>query len=770
MDVLDRLTDDTRRTVGCLIGAMLGLLPLCTLFLTQPWLLTAWFVMVVTIVPAAALRLWQPTRLWHLAPGILIGLEWLVIRYLPDHLIAGFIPTGATVTDLNHLVTTLRDAVTNDTAPVAPTAASTFAVGLLAIAIAVIVDLLAVQARHAALAGLPLLVVFLTCGTVVRGSVHWLLFILAAVGFMLILAVDARSELAQWGPVIGRPGDLPKARLTPQSSAQRIGAMALVAALVLALVAPLHAGNWLANALRTNGSGDGSGGGNGNGVGLSIAPFAALKGQLTRPKPTVLMKIKLSGPGAQAAYYQRAGVLTDYTGTGWQAGSKPDTVKAQAPFQTTLPSGGGSRAQFTAQITPLVSGDVAPVFAVPTRLQHLSSSAKWTPDHQTVTGSVKKNKTFTEGVNQPYPSAAQLRAANAGDAAPQWTQLPGGIPSLVKDLTTSIVKGQSSEYDKARAITNYFLDPGNGFSYSLRTAAGDSGNELVDFLRSKVGFCQQYAAAATVMMRLAGLPARVAIGYTHGIADPDGTVTVTTSNAHAWTEVYFAGLGWVPFDATPQGGAPGASTASLPWLAPDSGSGNSGQAGSSGPSASRASSVPHRGQEADSSGPAPVVPKAVAAKSESPWLVWLLAGLGVIAVVALAVPAFTRVLRRRRRLARARHGETEALWAELSATATDLGYVWSDARTPRQVARWLESTSGTDAARSLAEAVESDRYARPGAGPSVTGTVPSATAVKDLRRVEAGLRDGRSITRRLRARLLPPSLGWSLLQRGRRSR
>jgi hypothetical protein len=130
-------------------------------------------------------------------------------------------------------------------------------------------------------------------------------------------------------------------------------------------------------------------------------------------------------------------------------------------------------------------------------------------------------------------------------------------------------------------------------------------------------------------------------------------------------------------------------------------------------------------------------------------------------VVLLLVPWFVRTRRRRLRLRAGHGGDPDALWAELSDTAVDLGYVWSPTRTPRQVARWLGDSAG-DARGSLttlARAVEEHRYAAPGTSARV-----------DLRRELASiirrLRSGRGRGTRLRAALWPASLGW--LRRTRR--
>ena len=56
-----------------------------------------------------------------------------------------------------------------------------------------------------------------------------------------------------------------------------------------------------------------------------------------------------------------------------------------------------------------------------------------------------------------------------------------------------------------------------------------------------------------VMLRLAGVPARVVLGYMHRRAGRQRQLHVTTFDAHAWVEAYFPGLGWIPFDPTPTG-------------------------------------------------------------------------------------------------------------------------------------------------------------------------------------------------------------------------
>ena len=89
-----------------------------------------------------------------------------------------------------------------------------------------------------------------------------------------------------------------------------------------------------------------------------------------------------------------------------------------------------------------------------------------------------------------------------------------------------------------------------GFVYDEQPPAAD-GPPLVSFAtRTRAGYCQHYAGAMAVMLRLLGIPARVAVGFTSGTRKDDKWV-VTDHEAHAWVEVWFAGQGWVPFDPTP---------------------------------------------------------------------------------------------------------------------------------------------------------------------------------------------------------------------------
>ena len=113
----------------------------------------------------------------------------------------------------------------------------------------------------------------------------------------------------------------------------------------------------------------------------------------------------------------------------------------------------------------------------------------------------------------------------------------------------------ATPYAAVIALESWLRQTG-GFTYDESPPRG-KGAPLVSFVtQTKTGYCQHFAGAMAAMLRMLGIPARVAVGFTSGTLD-DGTWVVTDHDAHAWVEVWFAGIGWVPFDPTPGRGTLG---------------------------------------------------------------------------------------------------------------------------------------------------------------------------------------------------------------------
>ena len=155
------------------------------------------------------------------------------------------------------------------------------------------------------------------------------------------------------------------------------------------------------------------------------------------------------------------------------------------------------------------------------------------------------------------PGLGTLTEAAAASSDPQWesiretyTALPAHLEEPVWQMAATITAPFATPYEKAYAVQDYLM---RSYRYKLEVQPQPSDLDFVtNFLfNTKEGYCTYFASAMTVLCRMAGLPARYVEGY---LAEPDsqGEALVTGLNGHAWTEVYFKGFGWIPFDATPR--------------------------------------------------------------------------------------------------------------------------------------------------------------------------------------------------------------------------
>jgi hypothetical protein len=228
---------------------------------------------------------------------------------------------------------------------------------------------------------------------------------------------------------------------------------------------------------------------------------------------------------------------------------------------------------------------------------------------------------------------------------------------------------------------------------------------LADFVTDdRVGYCEQFASAMAAMGRTLGIPSRVVVGFLDGSEQPDGRVLYTSDDRHAWPEMYFTGVGWVRFEPTP-GQRSGATP---PWTRTDRATPTPTTAPSQ-----AASQAPAPAQRPDQTGSASTSTGGFSV----PWPA-VVVGLLVL-VLALGPSALRREQRRRRLAGEDLVGLSEGAWAELRATALDLGLEWSDHGSPREQARHvLEQVSSapdeTARLEGLLGQVERGRYARSG--------------------------------------------------------
>ncbi len=135
----------------------------------------------------------------------------------------------------------------------------------------------------------------------------------------------------------------------------------------------------------------------------------------------------------------------------------------------------------------------------------------------------------------------------------QIKQLNLQLPNVANPKTEQWVKAlkqqSTTDAELIQAVLNYFNQ--QDFYYSLKPEVLES-PKIDDFLfNTRTGFCEHYAGTFTYIMRLAGIPARVVVGYLGGEYNPAGDYfSVYQFDAHAWAEIWQADKGWVRIDPT----------------------------------------------------------------------------------------------------------------------------------------------------------------------------------------------------------------------------
>jgi len=127
------------------------------------------------------------------------------------------------------------------------------------------------------------------------------------------------------------------------------------------------------------------------------------------------------------------------------------------------------------------------------------------------------------------------------------------ISRRTKRLVKRLIAHVEDPYKKALVLRDYLR---NNFKYKQYSRPVPKNRETVDYFlfNLREGHCEYYASALTVMARLAGLPARVATGFSPGNYNAlNKYFEVHAYHAHAWTQIFIPGMGWLTMDATPPG-------------------------------------------------------------------------------------------------------------------------------------------------------------------------------------------------------------------------
>jgi protein-glutamine gamma-glutamyltransferase len=260
---------------------------------------------------------------------------------------------------------------------------------------------------------------------------------------------------------------------------------------------------------------------------------------LTDDRPA--MRVDFDGPPpAPAQRYFRAYVMWLYDGRSWEHVQLRQSDGQPRPLATV---DAGITTDYRIDLEP-TDRTVLPALDVPLAAP---ADAQLSPDRE-----IFSDKPVREPLHYALRSALRyrLQAALPEPARQLALRLPQGFNPRTHALAAQW-RARYGHDDAAivRAALALFHD--GGFSYTLAPAPLGR-NAVDDFLfNTREGFCEHYASSFTVLMRAAGIPARVVTGYQGGYWNPLGDyLLVRQSDAHAWSEVWLEGRGWVRADPT----------------------------------------------------------------------------------------------------------------------------------------------------------------------------------------------------------------------------
>jgi transglutaminase-like putative cysteine protease len=685
------------------------------------------------------------------------GLLWLV-------------PTGETVERFRTLVESGIASVQTQGTPADPVTGILFLLCVGAGVIAVLMDTLGITLQVPALAGLPVLVPVGVPGLILGTGAEKPTLVLTAAAFLLLLWVDVRGRRGRDAALMGgtavaggMAGTGRQGRLGPLAGAFLVGGLGIVLALVLSVAVP-------------NLPGDGRVGGRATGpllFGDGVSAMVNLGQDLRSSQSGAALHYRTSA--AQPPYLKLL-TLDRFVGPSWTARVDPvntgNTVDA-----IDRPPGLAARVVTTEESTSIVIDGVAsawlPTPGAATKVAGLIGAWYWNGPAGTIssTNSSTRGQQYSVTSLSIAPTPEQLRASTGRYpvSVESSLTLPRNSPTIIEQTARAVTAGATTPYDDAVALQNYLR--GSAFTYDTQAPVADGydggGVDVVGtFLEVKRGYCVHFASAMAVMARSLGIPARIAIGYLPGSRSSDfiegrDRFNVDAHDLHAWPELYFTGIGWLPFEPTPGRGT-------VPSYTQPAGAFTPLEAPVPGVSSAAPRAVDPAGQS-----PAAANDAATATRDDAgtPGRVSLI--LGALVMFA-GVPGGIRLLRRSRRrrdLARGTAGGAEA-WRELVDTAVDFGVGVRETETARELAGRIGVLPGFAGAGAVAAgasldrllaAAERHRYGRPGAGP------PEPELLGDLDRVSGTISMGATPRTRWRARLLPASLWHATSERGART-
>jgi transglutaminase-like putative cysteine protease len=717
-----------------LAALLAALLPVARVVQSGAWLIGALVLAALTLAAGYNARRFRMPAVAVTLIELAVWVVFMTLVFLRETALLWVIPTLETFRAVPVLVGNAMEEITLGAAPLEPTLSLAFvvvgAMGLLTI----IVDHVVVTARLPLLGSVGIIAVSLIPAIAVPGDVDVMGFVFLAITILFLIRAETRAREKPLEREAERRAGVP-------ATAVGIAAIAIVVAVVATpvLPTPVRAGS-------------------GVGAGAGIDATLQLGDDLRRPQDAVVIKLRTDAPTVP---YLRATTLSRFEGDVWEPDrSQTVALTSDRAFGKIDLADDIDTAEYTTKIDVVNLESVwAPVPYPAEAVTGLDGLWGAVPYNRTVAtaSSSTQGQSYEVVYDPPRPSLEQMRALVPGgdQVLDDTTQLPADLPPVIAETAAQVTADAATDYDKMITLQRWFR--GGDFSYSLEAPVedgfdGSGADAVAQFLDVKKGYCVHFASAFALMARTLHIPSRIVVGYLPGEAtsetiDGETVYAVKSSQLHAWPEVYFTGVGWIPFEPTVSLGIPTtfSSAAALP------GQGQGADTPTPGASPAPSRSVDPNRLDPDQQRNSSASGQTRTAVDPIP-----LTGVALLVLLVLALPFLLRELRRRQQDAAARRGDAAAAWQSVQDAAIDIGIEVPSSETPRAFAQRLISQHGVPASEmnTVLIAIERVSYSRAGTRSYWMGdaSADAATAVR------AALLASVPPSRRVLALLAPRSL------------
>lgn len=717
-------TQAVAATLGA-VATIVVAMPLTTLFEESAWLPTAVVGVVVVALTGIVLRgAVRPAGVAILGQ-LLAGTAYVLVTQLGGTTVYGIVPTARTVPRLVDYVRDAQETITTYAAPAPESPGVTVVLVIIVVVVGLAVDMSAATAAAPSIAGLPLLSLFLVSAANSGGALPWGWFAVGAVLWMAMVANQSDREMRTWTTAVPLMVDADGEAVAARSlrwQAARIAALCLAGALLIPAVLPHLPTRYVLDGLGTGGAGSAR-----STDGIRLSSELDLKRSLQSPSEEPVLRYTTSDPTPEPL---RVAVVTDFEDGFGRMRSSAVQPREDFELPRAAPAADESIAREERSIVVDANGVAAPQVALPHHPTDVDvDDIPWalgddgTARVQSTPSSYSSRYLELDPQEEDFGTGESRSSVDVAAYTDEHLALDPASAESIQELALALAPAGADDLTAAQAYQEYLRGPEFDYDLEIPDPPGSPDDPVLSFLETKVGYCQQFASTMTLLARAHGIPARVVVGFLPGEAVDAEERVIRASDAHAWPELYFAGVGWTRFEPTP-----GTRAASVPSYSINI------ERDGGGPTDETTTTSETTTTTSTQAVPESEDPTAVDRAGEGeglPWRSWL---VGVLLVVAaLAIMPVTAWLARRRERATAPDApaRVEAEWEDLLGQLDDLGLRPPPGATPRRVGAWVGRNGYLDeSARGQLDhvvlTVERARYGRPGQDlPDVSAEVAS---------------------------------------------